>query len=299
MRLAWVEDTVAFEQAVFRQRMADGWDVMGARIWFDDIQAAYEEYDSGLWVLVKYLTRAVALNHLDFPPTLTLDRDRLRKLQMDFQVLVYQAACRRTLTETLKNLGWTEKVSKACHADLFSRVAILISHPESQYDYWQRRESVALEVVRAAYTVCGNRKKLPKAEDLDFAEDYLRRCCDPRELIFEVVQRSLATELADIVSDEVSAIGDLTPDQLMKRLLPQQAGFCVQGQSEGLVHIAKRIAHIAELHWRVWGPILYEQPIHVAGSASGDISSVEEDVDGQGSSESNESEASQGTSGCG
>lgn len=299
MRLAWVEDTIAFEQVVFRQHMADGWDVMGARIWFDDLQAADEESESGLWTLVKALTDAVAYYHLEFPPTLTLDHDRLRKLQMDFQVLVYQAACRWTLTETLRNLGWTDKVSKACHVDLFSRVAILISHPESQYDYWQRRESVALEVVRAAYTICGNHKKLPKSEDLDFAEDCLRRCCDPREPIFEVLQGSLATELADKVDDEVSAIGDLTPDQLMRRLLPQQPGFCVQGEIDGLVHIAKRIAHIAELHWRVWGPILYERPMHVVGRALGGIASVEEGLDEPGSSESDEPEASQGNGGCG
>ena len=297
--MAWVEDTIVFEQAVFRQQMADGWDVMGARIWFDDLQAADGESDSGLWTLVKVLTEAVAYYHQHFPPTLTLDHDRLRKLQMDFQVLVYQAACRRTLTGTLRNLGWTHKVSKACHADLFSRVAILISHPESQYDYWQRRESVALEVVRAAYKVCGNHKKLPQAEDLDFAEDCLRHCCDPRGPIFPALQGSLATELADKVDDEVSAIGDLTPDQLMRRLLPQQPGFCVQSEIEGLVHIAKRVAHIAELHWRVWGPILYERPMHVVGRALGDNSSVEEGLDEQGSSESDESEPSSGNSSCG
>ena len=267
--------------------MADGWDVMGARIWFDDLQEADEESSSGLWTLVKGLTDAVVYYHQQFPPTLTLDHDRLRKLQMDFQVLVYQAACRRTFTQILRNHGWTGKLSKKSYADLFSKVAIMISDPELQYDYWQRRESVALEVVRAAYAVCGN-QKLPRTEDLDSAEDCLRRCCDPSGPIFEGLQSSLAIQLADKIDDEVSAIGDLTPEQLTRRLLPQQPGFCVQGEIEGLVHIAKRIAHIAELHWRVWGPILYQLPMHVVGRGLGNTSPVEEGLSGQGSSQSGE-----------
>ena len=262
--------------------MADGWDVMGARIWFEELQEANGEPHSGLWTLVKALTDAVVYYHQYFPPTLTLDYNRLRNLQFDFQVLVYQAACRQTLTRTVRNLGWTGNVSAENLADLFCRVAVLISDPGLQYDFSQRRESVALEIVRVAYAICSIHK-LPQSKDLDFAEDGLRRCCDPREHLFKVLRNSLAMELADKVDDEVSAIGDLTPNELMKRLLPQQPGFAVQSEIEGLIHIAKRIAHIAELHWRVWGPILYQRPLDVVGRELGYISPVEEGRNGQGS----------------
>lgn len=260
--------------------MADGWNVMGARMWFDDLQEADGEPHSGLWTLVKALTDAVVSYHQKFPTTLALDYKRLRNLQFDFQVLVYQAACRRTLTQTLRNLGWTGKISKKPYADLFFRVAILISEKGLQYDFSQSRDSIALEIVRAAYAICNNCKP-PGSEDLDFAEDCLSRCCDPRGSISIVLQSSLAVALADKVDDEVCAIGDLTPEQLLRRLLPQQPGFSVHSEIEGLVHIAKRIAHIAELHWRVWGPILYQRPMHVVRSGLGNLSPVEEDLDGQ------------------
>ena len=285
LRLGWVEDTIAFEQTVLCRRMADGWDVMGARLWFDDLQQADGEPRSGLWALVKALTDAVVSYHLHFPPTLNLDYNRLRKLQFDFQVLVYQAACRRTLTQTLRNLGWCGKISNESFTDLFYRVAVLISDQGLQYDYWQRRDSVALEIVRAAYAVCSNRK-LPSPHDVDFAEDYLHRCCDPRGPIFPLLRESLALDLGDKVDDEVCAIGDLTPEQLTRRLLPPQSGFFVQSEAEGLIHIAKRVAHIAELHWRVWGPILYQRPVHVLERELGHRAPVEEGSDGPGSSNS-------------
>ena len=280
--MSWVEDTIAFEQAVFLRHMTDGWDVIGARMWFEDLQEADGESRSGLWILVKALTDAVVRFHQYFPPTLTLDHKRLRHLQFAFQVLVYQAACGRTLKNTLREIGWMGKLSKERCADLFSRVAVLISDPGLQYDFWQMRESVALEIVRAAYAISRN-GELPIPKDLDFAEEGLRDCCDPKKPVFEVLRSSLAVDLADRVDDEVSVIGDLSPDQLMRRLLPPQPGFSVQSDVEGLVHIAKRIAHIAELHWRTWGPILYQQPLDVVCEALGRRSSVEEDANESGS----------------
>lgn len=276
--------------------MADGWDVMGARLWFEDLHEAGEEPHAGLWTLVKALTDAVVYYHQYFPPTLTLDYNRLRVLQVDFQVLFYQEACRWTLTQTLRNLEWTGKLFKEPLADLFCRVAILISDPGQQYDFSHRRESVALEVVRAAYAICGNHN-LPRSQDLDFAEDMLRRCCDPGEDMFLMLRTSLAMDLADKVDDEVSAIGDLTPEQLTRRLLPQQPGFEVRSESEALVHIAKRIAHIAELHWRVWGPILYQRPVDVVGRELGHRYPVAEGLDSRGSPHSSGSEESSRSSG--
>lgn len=263
---AWVESTIAFEQNDFLRRIAHGWDVIGAQMWFKNLQEEDEESISGLSILAKALTEAVVLNERHFPPTLTLDYNRLRTLQVDFQVLVYQAACRQTFEKILNCLGWTGKMSARSYTDLFQRVDILISDPERQYDYWQRGGPVALEIVRAAYTVCSNHE-LPTSEHLKFAEDCLRQCCNPSDLVFEDLRDTLATELTDKVSDEVRALDHLTPLQLMKRLLPQKPECAVQSEDEGLNHIAKRISHIAELHWRIWGPILYEQPMHVGGRA--------------------------------
>lgn len=262
LRLVWVEDTVTFEQNDFLRRIADGWDVVGSQIWFRNLQEADEESGSGLWVLVKALTDVVVFYHKHFPPPLFLDYKRLRTLQMDFQALVYQAACQRTLDQILESFGWTGKISARSQADLFLRVAVLTSDQGLHYDYWQIRGPVALEIVRAAYAVCGNRE-LPSSKDLEFAEECLRRCCDPNQPVFGTLRGSLAIMLKNKVDDEVCAIGDLTPAQLTRRLVPQKPGVAVHSENEGLMHIAKRISHIAELHWRIWGPILYEQSIRV------------------------------------
>ena len=246
--------------------MADGSDFTGAWVWFHGLQEHDEEPRPGLWVLAKALTDAVVFSHLHFPPTLALDYNRLRILQIEVQYLVYQAACRQTLTHILRALGWKGKIAKGAYADLFSKVAVLVWDQGLHYNYSQRSDSVALEVVRVAYAVCRNRG-LPTSNDIDFAEDYLRLCCDPRGPIFKILRSSLAAELESKVDDEVCAIGDFTCVQLLKRQVPQQRMFSVQCEVEGLMHVARRVAHIAKLHWRVWGPILYEQPMHVVGRA--------------------------------
>lgn len=285
LRLAWVENTIEFEQNDFLRRIACGWDVIGAQMWFQNLQEEDEESGSGLWILVKAVADAVIFYHQNFPPTFTLDHKRLRALQEDFQALVYQSACRQTLIKTLESLGWTSKILQSSYADLFSRVAVLISDQGLQYDYSEVRGSVALEVVRAAYAICSN-PELPSSKDLEFAENHLRLCCDPRVSVFENLRSSLATELKDKIDDEVCALGDLTPLQLTRRLVPQHPGFVVQSEEEGLIHIAKRISHIAELHWRVWGPILYEQPVHDGRRAWGHAPPIEEGLHGNGSSRS-------------
>ena len=256
-----------------------------AQIWFKDLQEADEGSGSGSRILVKALTDALVFYHERFPPTFTLDYNRLRTLQLDFQALVYQAACRRTLNQTLRFLGWSGKVLHTSYTELFLKVAVLISDPELRYDYWQRRVVVALEIVRAAYAVCGNRE-IPTSQDQEFAEYCLYHCCDPKEPVFEELRISLAVDLNDRVDEEVCAIGGLSPVQLMRRQLPRNPGFAVQSETEGLVHIAKRISHIAELHWRIWGPILYEQPLRIGGRELGHASPIEESLHGQGSSSS-------------
>ena len=246
--MAWVENTIAFEQNDFLRRIASGWDVIGAQMWFRNLQEEDEESGSGLWILVKALMDAVVFYHQNFPPTFTLDYNRLRALQVEFQALVYQSACRQTLIKTLGSFGWAGTILQSSYADLFFRVAVLISDQGLQYDYPELRGPVALEIVRAAYAICSN-PELPSSKDLEFAENHLRLCCDPKVSVFEDLQSSLATELKDKIDDEVCALGDLTPLQLSRRLVPQHQCFVIQSQEEGLVHVAKRISHIAELHW--------------------------------------------------
>ena len=237
-------------------------------MWFKNLQEADDGSDSGLGILAKALTEAVIYCHVCFPPTLILDRNRLRKLQHDFQVLIYQAACRRTLKRTLKSLGWKDKgLSRSDTDGLFATVIALISDPGLRYDYWQRMDSVAIEVVRAAYAIYTKDRDLPTSKDLRFAEGRLRHYCDPNKPVSEVMRSALTKQLIDEVNDVLRETVDLTPVQLMRRLLPLERGFAVQSEFAGLIHVAARISHIAELHWRVWGPILYEQPLRARSRA--------------------------------
>ena len=259
-----MEDTIAFEQNDFLRQIANGWDVSGARVWFENLQEADEKSSSGLWLLAHAITDAVVFYQDNLPPTLALDYSHIRILQLDFQTLVYQAACQQTLNKMLELLGWTGKASPRSYAELFVRVAPLILEQGLQFDYWQVKGSVVLEIVRAAYAICSNREP-PTSEDLEFAEDFLSRCCDSKQSEFVDTRDSLAAVLKIRVYDEMCAIVDLAPAQLMGRQIPQKPGAAVESENEGLLRIARRISHISQLHWRVWGPILYEQRMPVRG----------------------------------
>ncbi len=256
-----VDATVAFEHKDFLRRMTEGWDVSRGRAWF--VNERHEKGQaSGVMIVAPAITKLIVTNAEHLPPTFTLDYIRLRTLQEDFEHLMYQAACRWTLEEVLSSLDWKTFFPQSSYDALFTRIFIITSADESKSSPLRLTEDVALEIVRVAYELC-HISTLPSTKDLDFAASNLEYSSDASTSVFKDLQSYLAEDLQDIVDAEVQSTQDLTPMQIANRYVPKgsiPASPSAITEQTRLRRLAQQISHISVLHWRVWGPLLYDQP---------------------------------------
>lgn len=253
-----IDNTVKFEQIDFLDRLSHGWDVREARDWFAKERQA-RNTSQALPMLAALITDLVITDSAMLPPTFTLDYIRMQTLQSQFQRLMYQIACRWTFEETLNSLS-QKSIPQSSYNDLYARISVLTSDEESRRYPSQKTKDISLEIVRLAYRL-SSPHKVPSSEDLDFAESNLLYASSPSTNVFESLQRYLAEDLHQLVEDEVTTIKDLTLVQITNRYHsePSIRPGVITEESD-LLRIAQQIAHISVLHWRVWGPILYDQP---------------------------------------
>jgi len=260
-RPAMVDGTVAFEHKDFLHRIAEGWDVSRARTWFVN-ELREQRPSSGIMILAPAITRMIVTNSERLPPTFTLDYIRLRTLQQNFEDLMYQAACRWTLEEVSASLNWEGPIPQSSYDSLFARISIISPADEPKCSPSRQMGCVALEIVRAAYAL-RDISTLPLSKDLEFAESSLEYSCDASTSVFKDLQSYLAEDLQDMVDAEVQSTKDLTPMQIANRYVPEGSVHpspqIITEQTQ-IRRLAQQISHISVLHWRVWGPLLYEQP---------------------------------------
>ncbi|KAL6714869.1 Protein SOSEKI 1 [Lecanora helva] len=258
LRFAMIDSTVEFEQKDFLDRISHGWDVTPARTWFTR-QRREPRRNSGLHTLAASVADLIVGKANVLPPTLTLDYVRMRTLQLRFENLMYQAACRWTLEE-LVELRSQRSIPPQSYDDLFSRIAIITSDEESRSQPSRQTENVTLEIVREAYRVSGLHR-LPMPQDLESTESNLLHASDPSTSVSNQLRRYLAEDLNELIEEELQAIKDLTPVQIATRYIlngtPDMQRVTERAE---LRSMAQRIAHISVLHWRVWGPIMYDLP---------------------------------------
>lgn len=275
-----VGDFVHFEQTVFLRRIRHDVSLRNAYSWFQAPESKSSTQDNQprahrFSAFLKGVVDIIATKYPSYPSTFEHDFDRLRLLQQDFQSCLTQAACRRIFIETVLQLDHSRLPPPETCDGLLTRVSSLIAITESKSDFSIQARDVALEIARESYSVCGQRS-LPSDSLLEKVEGRLVGFWNQGSGLFREIEESLAADLMNLVDREVKAIINLAPLQILNHLNPppfpisnshlqqqqhQQQHWSRQEQLQnGLIGIAKRTAHIAVLHWRVWGPILYESP---------------------------------------
>lgn len=275
-----VGDFVHFEQKAFLRRIPHDENLINARSWFQtpgSKSGAQKNLPRGhrFSDFLRGVVDIIASKLPSYPSTFEHDFDRLRLLQQDFQSCLTQAACRQIFIETVLDLVHSRIPPPETCDGLLTRISSLITTTELKSDFGTQARDVALEIARESHSVCGQRS-LPSDSLLEKIEDRLVGFWNQGSGLFREIEKFLATDLVHLVDREVEAIVNLAPLQILNHLNPppfpisnsplqqqqqqqQQWGRDEQLQN-GLIGIAKRTAHIAVLHWRVWGPILYEGP---------------------------------------
>ena len=259
-----VDNTIDFEQMDILRRIARGWNPVREFRWFQNLESSLEWHrtapPSKFLVFIDAFTEIIICNG-GIPFNFALDFDRLRTLQLIFQNIIYLFACHRALVDTLRVLGWHETVPQESCTELNARVCRMFSDEEVRHSFRARNECVALEIAKMANEVRQD-ANLPRSEILAPIERFLKRSCNRQSDYFEERENHLGDRLQELVSKEANALVLLTPLQIKKRQVPHGFKYMpgLDNEEIALEYIAKRVAHMGTLHWRVWAPTVYSAP---------------------------------------
>ncbi|KAL8915656.1 MAG: hypothetical protein Q9172_006798 [Xanthocarpia lactea] len=260
LRLYLLEESVQFEQHQILDRIAAGWSISHERRWFEAPYAHPETQDRFVMFKERVIDRIVTPT-ATFPLTLASDLERLRHLQHDFRLCHYHLACGRTFREALSKLGWTKAMPMLPYTECMKHIGAIVGAQGQDFEFGAHPD-VVLEIVRVAFKICGI-KALPDPSTLALTGWYLGEALNPQTAFYNDIEGILWDELSTMLHLEVEAIFNMNPLEILNRYDPGPPGSSNKQHRGGdlsLQSISKRAAHIIVLHWRVWAPILYDQP---------------------------------------
>ena len=268
-------------------------DLINARAWYESVMGVWQQQPQNLeegeesarvalggegsridllGSAIRDLVRRVG--HSSVPISFEYDFNRLEDLRAEYEALLFKRQILDCFRCLLKARGFEEDPSQEiCHL-LLSRIADLggsISIPEEIM-----LPAIAVEIARAA-------RGFPSIEDADFVFKRLRADGESSREWFHRVEKHLSNDLDEAIESEIQAIHNLPALHIVNRYQPDHPPPPPPGQSREerrLQALARRIAHIAVLHWRIWGPILiYPSPEDPADANSPEISGSPPDPD--------------------
>ena len=235
-----------------------GWEVPN---WLDNaIEGSNTSFASFTTKFVLLITQPTD----SLPTALALDHNRIQCLQANFRLLVFQTACSHALLATLHLLGWTGPLPASSSND----IASLVSGIEQDHclDLTEQREALVLGIASHAYKLCAT-PGLPSPGVLRHTSNALHTGTQaPPSPIAKRIVASLSAQLMEAVEKELDAVKGLDALQLSNRytspvsastVLVTVTSLSKHAQQAHVEEMARRIAHIVTLHWRVWAPILY------------------------------------------
>lgn len=237
-----------------------------------------------------------------FPETFYLDFDRLRVLRAEFRDQVYLGVATATFRFLLRRIGFTRSVPDSHVQALREAVSAIVVVNEvagtSSNQHWLVNiDNTSVEIVRHALSLCGAEAKYD-AELVDITAERLRHLVRPefgmvfheqasamRESLTNRVMKSTESFTSSSSVDIFNTLVNCTPAANTASTPDPTTSQEPEGpESEYLDDIARRITHIAVLHWRIWGSIVYAQtaafaalmrnPLPDSSSASSSLAST-------------------------
>lgn len=249
---------------------------------------------------------------VSFPETFYFDDSRLWRARLDIQDMINSEVCGRIFEDLVTRMRPESKLTPQDVTSLKRRVRALLENmdtytPRDETSWVDEVDSIALEISRTAFVHCGYNPKLIGSDLLDMLEralhenftssrnaplvhkirsetrDYLENAT--LQYAFDYSSMTPLAICEAQLQNDVSEAALLS--QISGRMRAARSGqFTTSGPARtttlepcfagDVSSVAKRIAHVGVLHWRVWGVLLYEMEDEQAAAAREERAAREE-----------------------
>ena len=260
LRHYMVNESTRCEQRYFSDRVSQGLlDVEGSKDWYyktvpqqntiDLIAGDCKQYE-----LASRVLELVVNPPDELVPTFVYDRDRLRTLNHDYQVVFFQKVIRAAFERLLRNLGSNAKLTTESMQKLTYRVCRVQPNLLSKEPRRLPLDTIILEITRTAYEFCGI-SILPQDLHLLHVKHSIDEAMSGGSVLHHHLEQGLLEELELNLQWEVNTIRGMSPLQMSYHLNPKP--YSNPADQDLLRSLVQRVAHISVLHWRVWSPTFY------------------------------------------
>ncbi|KAI9680575.1 MAG: hypothetical protein M1817_004015 [Caeruleum heppii] len=269
LRVLLIEDTVNFEQRYFLRSVSEGrLEARLARHWFDLHQEYYHSLvdlrevppsDRSVALFVRGLVALIMPSSgCPIPDTFHLDLDRLEGLTMELQEHLTVEVCFEVL-EHFVELRPKGEQPRHLEDDFRKAVSSVLDSDMDGSDWSGRPDRLALEIGRHAEKISGRPEVLDKKGVDSIAASVSRAL---------LVQSETWQHLEEMAAEEIWA-QTLTHTLYHLRVPITASAEAANVQDAGpepnsgrlsFPGLSRKLAHLAALHWRVFGPLVYLQP---------------------------------------
>jgi hypothetical protein len=192
------------------------------------------------------------------PDTLAYDRLRIRQLQEDVQDIIYLDLCAQVFNKFLRRRFGNKTVSPKTYATLHWRITTIIENDDSEArsESWQAlTEDVAVEITRAAYVDYGLEHCSIPDGDFECTTRDLRSAFSDN---FGLLAHGLHAKLEQMTLAHAAIFQERSPLQISEaQKLWQQSRHDKKFWRADVEDVARRVAHMAVLHWKIWAGLVY------------------------------------------
>ncbi|KAK5077236.1 Protein SOSEKI 1 [Lithohypha guttulata] len=261
-KLLLISDTVPFLRDCFKKMIENHQlDVLGSKRWFASLCKQHEfSSESAFECVVLGLVDICCDSNKSLPSTLSYDKERLQVLQNDIVDLIQLDICLETFEELArKQPGRHPSPSEVQR--ISDRLKQLMTNDGVCEGVELHREEIIGEIARAAAGVgVGDVLSTPSniaTVHFDQADLHLRRNLRQKYSHGLEVLTSQLSEKTSWHANRFSRLPDtlaISNDQRSWSARRSEKGFSA---APDLEDIARRLAHIAVIHWQVWHDLVY------------------------------------------
>jgi hypothetical protein len=180
-----------------------------------------------------------------YPATFTFDFERLDGIRDDIR----EATCLKLAVIFFRQLTLPSKrdIDVATIDRLRADILAILSEEEGPNRWAKGSNAVALHIAQAAHQFNGN-SGLVDAANVKLAEGWFESQLRTDSRVYGHVEQEVVKDITTLVMQAMKSWSSLSTSPIMQ-------AADLTGSSVELAAIAQRIAHIAFLHWRIFGKL--------------------------------------------